>query len=175
MKAAGAAILPVLLPVLLLVGCYDRPLAENFGATTPRVERGETRNTMSDDSTAPVRIGELGPNFAACNAQGRVRAQVADGAPVRNAPFERAQQTASLAPGATFFICSRSIDQRWLGIVFEAPGRAVLACGVQTPVSSRRNYAGPCESGWVASAQVRLISGIEHAPAQSSGNSAEAN
>jgi hypothetical protein len=166
-------ILFILSPISLLGGCFDQPLSNNFGATTPLSGRTTEDKTTLGDAVSPVRIGELGPNFAACNAQGRVRSQAAGGLPVHAAPFDRAQQKANLAPGATFFICSRSLDQRWFGIVYEAPGRAAPACGVSTPVGSRRDYDGPCDSGWVGSAQVQLISGIEQAPGQSSGNSAK--
>lgn len=165
----------LILPVLFLGGCYDQPISNNFGATTPLRERPTEDKTTLGEAVSPVRIGEQGPNFAACNAQGRVREQAAAGLAVRAAPFEQAQQKGVLAPGATFFICSRSLDQRWFGVVYEAPGRAAPACGVSTPASARGDYAGPCDSGWVGSAQVQLISGIEAAPDQSSGNSAKTN
>jgi hypothetical protein len=157
----------------LLWSCYDQPLSNNFGATTPLKERPTEDKSTLGATVTPVRIGELGPNFAACNAQGRVREQAGEGLAVRAAPFDRAQQKGMLAPGATVFICSRSLDQRWFGVVYEAPGRAARTCGVLNPVGSRRDYEGPCDSGWVGSAQVQLISGIEQAPGQSSGNSAK--
>jgi hypothetical protein len=166
---------PLILLLAFLGGCYDRPFSENFGATTPNVERSTNANTTVGETLTPVRIGESGPSFAACNSQGRIRDRVTEGSAVRVAPFERARQTGMLMPGATFFICSRSIDQHWFGIVYETPGNAGAGCGVSTPTSRRRDYEGPCESGWVASAQVQLISGIERAPDQSNGNSAKSN
>jgi hypothetical protein len=166
-------ILFILLPTLPLSGCQDQPFSNNFGATTPISQRPTEGKTTLDEAVTPVRVGEPGPGFAACNSQGRVRDQAADGLPVRAAPFERAQQKGTLAPGATFFICSRSIDQRWFGVVYEAPGRAAPSCGVSTPTGRRSDYEGPCDSGWVGSAQVQLISGIEQAPVQSSDNSAK--
>ncbi len=107
----------------------------------------------------PVRIGELGPNFDACNADGRVvRVPVESGGgiAVKAAPFDAARETARLPLGAVFFVCTRSHDERWYGIVFDEKGRASASCGVSAPVRERRDYAGPCRSGWVQSAFVKL-------------------
>ena len=165
----------ILLPVLLLAGCEEPPIANGYGSTTPRIERPVESKSNLDKAVVPVRIGELGRNFAACNAQGEVRERATDGAmPVRAAPYEQAQQKGQLQPGSTFFICSRSIDQRWFGIVYDATGRASRSCGVSTPTGERGEYEGPCDSGWVASAQVRLISGVQTPPVQASDNVAEA-
>jgi hypothetical protein len=162
------------LPVLLAAGCEDQPPANGFGSTTPRYERPAQDNSTLGEAVVAVRIGELGANFAACNAQGEVRERAADGPiPVRAAPFEQAQQKGQLPPGSTFFICSRSHDQRWMGVVYDSAGQANRSCGVSAPVSARRDYSGPCESGWVASAQVRLISGVQAPPVQPSQNVAE--
>lgn len=164
----------LLLAPLLLSACYDQPVANDFGSTTPPLAPPPSANSTLADQMTPVRIGELGANFAACNAQGEVRDGVADGAiPVRTAPFEEARPASTLPAGATFFICSRSLDQHWFGIVYQAPGRADRACGVSTPVPSRRDYRGSCESGWVSSAQVRMISGVQAPADPSSGNSAQ--
>jgi len=169
-----ARLLPFL-PLVLLAGCYDQPMTNGYGSTTPRYERTTGDNSMLDEAVTPVRIGELGANFAACNAQGEVRERAADGPiPVRAAPFEQAQQKGQLAPGSTFFICSRSLDQRWFGVVYDASGEASRSCGVSAPISARQDYEGPCDSGWVASAQVRLISGVQGPGVQPSGNDAQA-
>ena len=166
----------ILLALLPLAGCQDEPIADGYGSTTPRYERPEQFNSTLGETVTPVRIGELGPNFAACNAHGEVRERAADGPiPVRAAPFDQARETGSLPPGSTFFICSRSIDQQWLGVVFESPGRAGRSCGVSAPVPSRRDYDGPCESGWVVSAQVRLISGVEAPAGEPSQNAVQSN
>lgn len=165
-----------LLPVLLLAACEEPPIANGYGSTTPRYERPIESKSNLDKAVVAVRIGELGRNFAACNAQGEVRERATRGAmPVRAAPFDQAQQKGQLPPGSTFFICSRSIDQRWFGIVYDAAGKAGANCGVSSPVGDRRDYEGPCDSGWVASAQVRLISGAQTPPVQASENVAQAN
>lgn len=157
--------------ILLLPGCNDQPVANGYGSTTPQYERPTESKSNLDTAVVPVRIGELGRNFAACNAQGEVRERATNGPmPVRAAPFEQAQQKGQLPPGSTFFICSRSLDQRWLGIVYNRNGQAGAGCGVNAPAPERRDYRGPCDSGWVASAQVRLISGVQAPPGQASEN-----
>jgi len=164
-----------LIPLLLAAGCNDQPVSNGYGSTTPRFERPTEHESGLGEAVVPVRIGELGRNFAACNAQGEVRERAADGPiPVRAAPYEQAGQKGQLAAGSTFFICSRSLDQRWFGVIYDAGGRASRACGVSTPISERRDYSGPCDSGWVASAQVRLISGVQSPPVQASENVAQA-
>lgn len=161
-----------LVPALLLLGaCNDEPVVNGYGSTTPRLERPELDNVTLGDVEAPVRIGELGPNFAACNAQGRIDERAADGpVPVRAGPFEQSHEADRLAPGASFYICTRSLDQRWMGVVYADGGRADRSCGVSAPVRSRRDYDGPCRSGWVPSAQVRMTSGVETPAVQPSQN-----
>lgn len=163
-------------PLLLaLAGCNDQPAAEGYGSTTPRIERPTQDNSTLPQAVVPVRIGELGPNFAACNSQGEMREGATDGQlPVRAAPFQQAQVKAQLGPDATFFICSRSLDQRWFGVVYDADSKAGRGCGVSTPTGGRRDYEGPCDSGWVTSAQVRLISGVQTPPVQASENVGQA-
>ncbi len=108
--------------------------------------------------TVPVRIGEMGSGFSACTARGTTRRTVSEGESieVRSAPFEASKQTAALAHGSTFFVCARSLDQKWFGVVFDAAGTAAASCGVLAPVPARRDYAGPCQSGWISSASVKL-------------------
>ena len=161
---APALAAPVLL-ALAAAGC-NRPTGEESGqgSTTPRYERAEEGGLLEDTQT-PVRIGEQGPAFAACMTRGRLRERTAAGpAPVRAAPFDQARPIDSLAPDAEFFVCGRSIDQRFLGIVYDEGGQASERCGVSEPVPTRRDYAGPCAAGWVASAQVRLVSGVSAPP-----------
>jgi hypothetical protein len=112
---------------LLATACEQPAVtAQGQGSTTPRYERVESRPL--EQGALPVRIGESGPNFAACK----------------------------LPAGATFFVCSRSIDQKWFGIVFDDAGTASPSCGVSAPVAERGAYRGPCRSGWIASAFVKL-------------------
>ena len=158
----------MLVPLLAAAAaCGERaPDDGSQGSTTPPYVRAEAADPLLSETVTPVRIGELGASFAACNARGAGRERVASGPiPVRAAPFEQSQEVDSLPPGAEFFICSRSHDQRWFGIVYDEGGAAAARCGVSDPVPSRRAYEGPCAAGWVPSARVRLISGAPPQPA----------
>ncbi len=107
----------------------------------------------------PVRIGELGPSFDACGTLGTTRNIAPDAVlPARNAPFEAAQEAGGVRSGTRFFVCARSHDQKWLGVVW-APEGDPAGCGVTSPVASRRDYGGPCPSGWVQAAFVKLVAG----------------
>jgi hypothetical protein len=154
-----------ILGVLALAACGEPAVVDRReqGSTTPPYVRPETNETLLADLVQPVRVGEPGPNFAACNARGATRDRVAGGpVPVRAAPFEPSEAIDQLDPGAEFFICSRTNDQRWFGIVYDEGGRASERCGVSAPIPARRAYQGPCAAGWVPSARVRLISGVAH-------------
>ena len=113
----------------------------------------------------PVRVGELGPNFEACSADGTTRhLEAGQNLPVRSAPFDIAPQTGAVPTGARFFVCNRSLDQKWFGIVYDRNGALSAACGVSEPADVRHDYAGPCQSGWVQSAYVKLIAGDDQPP-----------
>lgn len=160
MKAQLGALLS-----LLVAGCDgsgDPPASR--GSTTPAYER-VTNEADPDPGETPVRIGELGANFPACYAMARFRDRVvAEGQPiaVRAAPFEQARETGRIAADGQFFICTRSHDQRWFAIVWHEAEGASRSCGVSVPATVRRDYDGPCRSGWIPSAPVRLESGILH-------------
>ena len=161
MKAQLAAIL---LAAIGAAACDPGEPAAGGGATTPAYER-VAGDTQPDPGARPVTIGELGPNFPACYAMARFRDRVVaqgEAIPVRAAPFDQARETARLAPAAQFFICTRTHDQRWFAVVWDEAEGASRRCGVSQPVSARRDYSGPCESGWIPSALVRLESGILH-------------
>jgi hypothetical protein len=64
-----------------------------------------------------------------------------------------------VAAGARFYVCARSLDQKWFGIVHDESGALAPRCGVSDPVAATRAYDGPCRSGWVSSAFVKLIAG----------------
>ena len=118
---------------------------------------------------APVRVGELGPNFAACAAAGTTRhVEAGSSLPVRAAPFDDAAETGGVPAGQRFFVCTRSHNQKWLGVVYDESGTLARRCGVSSPVTSRRDYSGPCRSGWVSSAFVRFVAGeaANQAPAE---------
>ena len=129
---------------------------------------GRTERVEGDPSAKPVRIGEGGARFAACQSVGEVGRHDSGALPVLSAPFDAAEKKDSLAPGQRVYICTRSIDQQWFGIVYDkAPAAAEGAaasrspgnCGVSSPVRAKRNYDGPCASGWVESIYVVLVAG----------------
>ncbi len=154
---------------LVLTSCGDPVAVSNRAA-------GDAGNTAADTLTAaarPVRIGELGPNFAACSAAGTTRnLKPGEALTVRSAPFENAEESGSVAARARFFICARSHDQKWFGIVYDEDGSLADRCGVTEPATRRRDYDGPCRSGWVQSAFVKVIAGETAAP---SGPASEGN
>ncbi len=153
------ALLLLLLALPALAACGEAVKDDHF-AKDLEAERTEPTSVQPD--AVPVRIGELGPNFNACNAAGTSRnldPASGDRLQVRSAPFDTAAETGAIPAGARFFICSRSHDQRWLGIVYDEAGALAPACGVSRPVFSRRGYEGPCRSGWVSSAFVKQIAG----------------
>jgi len=157
----------ILLPlVLLAAGCGER-LGRNEtggGSTTPPIARAQEDPSLLGNASVPVRVGELGQSFAACNARGATRDRPGEAAVVlvRGAPFDANHEIDQLATGTEFFICARTHDQRWFGIVYPRAGQTIEACGVAAPASRRGDYEGPCASGWVASARVRLVSGVPH-------------
>lgn len=160
MKAQLAAIL---LAGAALAGCDPPDSPAGGGSTTPAVVRAPA--TELDPGERPVTIGELGPNFPACYAMARFRDRVVsqdEAVPVRAAPFDQARETARLPASAQFFICTRTHDQRWFAVVWDEAEGASRRCGVSQPVNARRDYGGPCRSGWIPSALVRLESGILH-------------
>ena len=149
--------------LLLLTACSDQreipdELPNSSLAGAPREDVPESR--MDAPVARPVTIGEDGPRFAACGGLGQVIQTDTAGLPVRAAPFADAKALTELADGSRAFICTRSIDQRWLGIIVSPPaeeGRPPIDCGVLSPVERRQIYDGPCLSGWVSSSYIRLV------------------
>jgi hypothetical protein len=152
----------LLVLTFVLTSCGDAVTIGN-GAVT---DNSETAQAPAAIEPMPVRVGEHGANFKACSAAGTTRNLAAsETLPVRSAPFEYAEQSASIAAGTRFFVCSRSLDEKWFGVVWDEGGTLAGRCGVTKPVARRTAYAGPCRSGWVQSAFVKLIAGLEQ-PAQ---------
>jgi len=153
---------PILLLSFALAACGEPATVANRSA-----EQGEAPEAaVVTPGSRPVRIGEYGANFRACNQAGTTRNLAAgETLPARAAPFDNAAPSGSVAAGARFFICTRSHDQKWFGIVHDEGGTLTERCGVSEPVIRRRDYEGPCRSGWVQSAFVKVIAGEEPAPA----------
>jgi hypothetical protein len=148
--------------MLAVAGCGE-PVADDHFANDVQARREAAPAPVTP--AVPVKVGELGPNFDACAAIGTTRNLEAGGRlPVRSAPFDNAQETGAVAAGARFFVCTRSHDQKWFGIVFDESGALSPACGVAAPLTARRAYEGPCRSGWVATPFVKLIAGLDLPP-----------
>ncbi len=157
----------LILPLLVLAGCsrssdvYEE-LPNSSLAGAPREEVPESR--MDAPIARPVTIGEDGSRMDACGGLGQVTRAGSGGLPLRAAPFDDAKAMTSLAEGQRAFICTRSLDQKWLGVVVppaRLPGEPAegVDCGVTSPVDRKQPYSGPCSSGWIASAYVRSIAG----------------
>lgn len=163
----------LLLTIALLAGCGER-LGRNEtggGSTTPPLVRAEDDPSLLGNATVPVRVGDLGPGFAACGGRGATRDRPgAPNVPVRGAPFDANHEIDRLSGDTEFYICARTHDQRWFGIVYPRAGQAIEACGVAGAGTRRADYEGPCGSGWVPSSLVRLISGVPHVLPPQAGN-----
>jgi hypothetical protein len=163
-----------LLPILALAACGDAVPPNQFG--------DDVRENRQDSSltaeAVPVRIGDLGPSFPACNTAGVTRNIAAgESLAVRSAPFDSAAETGRIPAGSRFFICTRSLDEKWVGIVYDS-GPGLAACGVMEPVPSRRPYQGPCGSGWVSTPYVKFVANAlqpqaVETPPETSGGQAE--
>ncbi len=150
-----------IVPLFLMLGaCSDssdvlEQLPNSSIAGAPRDDMPETR--LEAKITRPVIIGEDGPRLDACGAMGQAVRVGAQGLAIRAAPFAEAQEIGRLAEGARAFVCTRSLDQKWLGVVVVPQPSA--DCGLSEPVDRKQAYAGPCLSGWVSSASIRLVAG----------------
>lgn len=141
---------------LALAAC-NPDVEQNSGSGTTPLDRGGVER--SDDLVQPILIGESGPRFDACQATGVIRSVAGDGElPVRAAPFDRAELRDTLINGDRVFVCNRTHDQSWLGVVYSDGRELSGSCGVSAPVQSRRRYDGSCNSGWIQSAFVQLRS-----------------
>jgi hypothetical protein len=73
---------------------------------------------------------------------------------VRSGPGTRYGKVDRLGPLAEVVVCEQR--ESWLGVVYGEDGQD---CGLGGPVANRAAYGGPCKSGWVSSAYVRLLAG----------------
>jgi hypothetical protein len=161
---------------LIVAGCADpEPARQREPGGQAAGER--LGASQSSPTARPVSIGEGGPRFAACQGRGRVGGLRGETLAVRDAPFDAAKQVGSLPEDAHVFVCTRSLDQQWLGVVIgpvpgspaEQPPASVegealpaapapaIDCGVTRPVRSKQAYSGPCPSGWVESTFVAAV------------------
>lgn len=144
----------ILLPLVSLASCEYAAVESDERQAPATVETAAAPSPQA----RPVRIGEGGPGFSAC--QSRATVSLTDpGAtetPVRISPFAEADIAVSLPEGATMFVCTRTLDQRWLGVVIPPADAPQADCGVRARVDRPRDYDGPCTAGWIAGTNVRL-------------------
>ena len=69
---------------------------------------------------------------------------------VRAGPGTGFARVDRLGNGNRVFLCDRSGDAGWAGIVYGAAD-----CGLSAPITPPRAYAGACRSGWVRSNYLR--------------------
>jgi hypothetical protein len=147
---------------LALTACGEPVRDDHY---TNQVEPAPPPTSRPVEQKRAVRIGELGPSFAACATAGTTRnLKAGETLPVRAAPFDSAAETGGVPAGGRFYVCARSLDQKWLGVVYDDSGALADSCGVSEPATIKRDYQGPCRSGWVASPFVRLVAGVEQPP-----------
>ena len=159
LNTMSAAFAPLLL-LAALSGCGE-PVSDNhFANSSLESTAAEPAADADPNAPWPVRVGEYGPNFEACPWVGTTRhVEPAAGLTVRASPFESGAETGKVAAAGRFYVCTRSLDQKWLGIVYDESGGLGPRCEVSDPIASKRGYEGPCRSGWVSSAFVKLIAG----------------
>ena len=110
--------------IFLLAACSDSrevldELPNSSLAGAPRADVSESR--MDAPVARAVTIGEDGPRLDACGGMGQVLRTGAGGQPLRAAPFGDAKVLATLNEGDRAYICTRSLDQKWLGVVLAPP------------------------------------------------------
>ncbi|GAB5489027.1 MAG: hypothetical protein Pars2KO_25970 [Parasphingorhabdus sp.] len=160
---------------LALTACSETTKVEDDLAsaqTNAENPTGRAERPKTNPAERLVRIGLGGSRFDACQGVGRIQGLQGRELDVRIAPFDAAQKKDGIKQGQQVWICSRSHDQQWHGIVYDDGSleagedeesaqatRGPGECGVSSPVRSKRNYDGPCKSGWVESNYVKLIAG----------------
>jgi len=120
-------------------------------------DAGEVRDPSSVPPR-PVRIGYDGPRFDACAGYGLIT-DLPDGSPtlpVRAAPSRESTEVDRIGENRGVSMCQQVGD--WIGIVY-APEGSDISCGTNAPVSSVRDYEGPCNQGWVDENFVKLVAG----------------
>ena len=141
------------LPPLLLAACNVSPIQP--GDSNAIVDNSEVQPLIP--GRQPVRVGESGPQFAACPNRGTVvNLGTREALVIRAAPFAEAEALGELRAGAQMYVCTRSMNQRWLGVVLPPAEGDTTDCGVEARLESARPYSGPCLSGWVTNGFVQL-------------------
>ena len=86
----------------------------------------------------------------ACPLQATVSGLRSGSLAVRAGPGGNFERIDRLHNGARVFLCDRSGDAGWAGIVYGSGD-----CGLAAPITPPRSYQGACRSGWVRSNYLR--------------------
>ena len=78
---------------------------------------------------------------------------------VRGGPGADYAMRDRLREGDAFFVCGMSRDGKWVSVVYPRAGQTSDACGVSSALPKAHAYRGPCASGWVHAAWVRILAG----------------
>jgi hypothetical protein len=143
---------------MMASACSDLTQQPNYEPeNTVLAPSGHVEAAGRESDGQPIRVGESGPRFPACSSTGQVvGASQEDPLEVRNAPFERSQLIDALSNGQKLYICMNSLDRKWFGVIYAREGQELAECGVARPTKVAGEYSGPCHSGWVSSAFIRL-------------------
>lgn len=76
---------------------------------------------------------------------------------LRSQPSSKARELMRLRAEQQVWVCEET-PGGWTGVLI-GPADGSLDCGVGTPIAKRRAYAGPCQSGWVASRFLEVVAG----------------
>jgi hypothetical protein len=107
----------------------------------------------------PVHFGDY-PDLDACGSQGEVRGLNPNGdnfLAVREGPGADYAKIDEIHEGQWIILCEEAADGAWFGIVYDPTG--TLDCGTGSPIAERRDYDGPCPSGWVSSKFITMLAG----------------
>lgn len=107
----------------------------------------------------PIRIGTNGADMDSCASYGEVTGLDPDGdnyLSVRDAPSTKVKERDRLDPGQGVHVCAES--NGWYGVVYDKDDEQ-RDCGTDSPVSTERNYTGPCAQGWVSNKFVTITAG----------------
>jgi hypothetical protein len=139
---------PRLLPLVALLACLPAACSQ---PSPPDESHASVTGTPL--ASVPVMIGTEGAQLPACPSVSRV---VAAGTDAYWAPGETRKIKARLAGGARVALCEARDDDKWFGVVFAAPGTEIDNCNVGRPITSPREYQGPCRWGWIKGGTVQL-------------------
>lgn len=100
----------------------------------------------------PVMVGRNGRNVNACGA---TATPAGERLTVHWSTDAAAPAKATVS--GSLFVCQA--DGQWSGVVFPATGQSASDCRVSLPVTSPREYQGPCRWGWVKTSDLVVTAG----------------